>query len=269
MEEAPQEAGSQFENEIAGGEQSSTSSRGEQQLLRRMEELSMNCLSSIRLLLPHASSEESERITEMEKVERQLKSAALKLEQFKGAGVGLLPSGVKSSVMTKQRDQDPIELQRRKKRGDRRRADALVAAQYVDSLNEQLTCQSCLEQGAPPFSLIWNNEHHTEDEQQWRWIKCTQCPDDQNLFHTSCVDPSLYQNNSECFICEHCIGYSVQSKDGSSLFNCYRFCTPQVQLSSSKDPSKMAHSIGIVLCTLQLSINLARISRIGLWVHVD
>ncbi|MCP4487175.1 MAG: hypothetical protein GY820_07645, partial [Gammaproteobacteria bacterium] len=146
--------------------------------------------------------------------------------RLKGEGMQLERSGAESAVMTRQRDQDQIELHKRKKRGERRRADAMAAAEYVDTLNEQLTCQSCQEQGAPLLStLAWKpptNECDTEDEEQWRWIKCAQCPDGRNLFHTSCVDPSLYQDNSESFICEYCICHCVLHKDGSSYANCLK-----------------------------------------------
>ncbi|MCP4493898.1 MAG: hypothetical protein GY820_42350 [Gammaproteobacteria bacterium] len=186
-------------------------------LLKEMEECSERCLSTIRSLRS-GSSLLSKGDAKIEEIGRNLRKVELGLDQLKGAGVDLPSNGAKSATMTKQRDQDPIELNRRKKRGERRRADAMAAAEYVDSLNEQLTCQSCFDQGAPSSHRIWDrhtDEYDTEDEEQWRWIKCTRCPDGQNLFHSSCVDPSLYQVNGDCFICEYCIGHSVQSKDGS------------------------------------------------------
>ncbi|MCP4494644.1 MAG: hypothetical protein GY820_46185 [Gammaproteobacteria bacterium] len=191
-------------------------------LLKELEERSVRFLSSVRSLRSGGrlnEEGEGERDAEIEEAARHLRKAELSLARLRGVGMDLPSSGAKSATMIKQRDQDPIELNRRKKRGERRRADlAMAAAEYVDLLNEQLTCQSCYEQGAPQLPTIWKphaDDYDTEDEEQWRWIKCTRCPDGQNLFHTTCVDPSLYQINGECFICEYCIGHSVQSKDGS------------------------------------------------------
>ncbi|MCP4492118.1 MAG: hypothetical protein GY820_33145 [Gammaproteobacteria bacterium] len=194
-------------------------------LLKQMEQRSMRCLSSVRSLLSGGwMSEGSQEDADIQEIGRNFLKVELGLDRLKGAGVDLPSSEAKSATMTKQRDQDPIELNRRKKRGERRRADAMAAAEYVDLLNEQLTCQSCFDQGAPSFSQnIWQphtDEYDTEEEDQWRWIKCTRCPDGQNLFHTSCVDPSLYQANSECFIlCQYCIGNSFRTKDGSVSAN--------------------------------------------------
>ncbi|MCP4489328.1 MAG: hypothetical protein GY820_18765, partial [Gammaproteobacteria bacterium] len=91
-------------------------------LLKEMEKRSVNCLSSVRSLL---SQEGNGSVDEIHEINCQLKKVELQLGRLKGEGMQLEQAkwAAESAVMTRQRDQDQIELHKRKKRGERRRAD--------------------------------------------------------------------------------------------------------------------------------------------------
>ncbi len=118
----------------------------------------------------------------------------------------------KIRVLPKQRQSDPIVLQKREKKGARRRQTTSEAKDYVRDLNEALVCDACDMSGPPPTAaghwvkqlqgLSDSDSDGDADDEQWFWVRCSDCV---AYYHNTCVDPTLISTDSHNFICESCI----------------------------------------------------------------